>query len=324
MIFMAKQVANERVRGVHFYDRQTSLTHAQMEHTSMFRTSNPALNNDAFKPSQSWDDVYGPNQSPQQAERAAVAAAKPSHMTISGVIQKSAFMIGLTVFAAAGAWHLTLPEAAGGMGILSPMIAFIGTFFIGMPLLLLASFKPKLSVFCAPPFAIVVGLFAGSFSAVVATYLGSSSEDGSGIEVNQGIVLNAMLLTMAIFVGMLGAYATKIIRPGKVFYAVVINGTIGVMLYGLAAMLLHFTGISSTLASVYSIENGGLISIGFSVFVVALASLNLVLDFDQIAIGERNKAPKYMEWYSSMALLVTLVWLYIEVLRLLAKLQSRD
>lgn len=290
----------------------------------MFRTSNPTLNNDAFKASQTWEDVYGPGEAGANASKP--ASVSKTHMTVSGVVQKSSFLIGLTVLAGAGAWHLTLPESAGGMGVLNPMVAWIASLVVGLPLLLVASFKPQLSMFCAPPYAAVQGLFAGSFSATIALWLGSkTADDGTGgLPVNEGIVLNAMALTMAIFVGMLGAYGTKLIRPGKVFYAVVITGTIGACLYGLVAMLLHFTGISSSLASVYDPSNGGLISIGFSVFLVGLASLNLVLDFDQISIGERNKAPKYMEWYSSMALLVTLVWLYIEVLRLVAKLQSRE
>jgi uncharacterized YccA/Bax inhibitor family protein len=129
-----------------------------------------------------------------------------------------------------------------------------------------------------------------------------------------------MLLTFGILGGLLVGYSTKVLRPGPVFRNIVITGTIGVCCYGLIAVIAAMFG-SFSLASVYSPSNGGLISIGFSLLLVGLASGNLVLDFEFINQGVRNQAPRHMEWYGAFGLLVSLVWLYLEVLRLLAKLR---
>jgi uncharacterized YccA/Bax inhibitor family protein len=132
-------------------------------------------------------------------------------------------------------------------------------------------------------------------------------------------VLQAATMTVATFFGMLFAYKARLIVVNDTFRAVIIGATMTIFFYYLAgfiALFFHFTlpGLGF---------QGGLLSIGISVLIVIVAALNLVLDFDYIA-GNAGSAPKYMEWYGAFSLLVTLVWLYLEILRLLAKMRSRD
>jgi uncharacterized YccA/Bax inhibitor family protein len=118
---------------------------------------------------------------------------------------------------------------------------------------------------------------------------------------------------------MLLAYRTGVIRATEKFKVGVVAATGGIALFYLVTFVLGFFGIHLT-----SIYGAGPIGIGFSVFVVIIAALNLVLDFDLIETGARNGAPKYMEWYGAFGLMVTLIWLYLEILRLLSKIRSRD
>jgi uncharacterized YccA/Bax inhibitor family protein len=152
-------------------------------------------------------------------------------------------------------------------------------------------------------------------------YAARFAKEGGAL--NTEMVFNAALLTFGILGGLLTGYSVGVIRPGPWFRNAVVAGTIGVCLYGLVAMVASFFG-SFSLASVYDPTNGGMISIGFSLLVVGLASANLVLDFESIEMGAKHRAPRYMEWYGAFGLMVTLVWLYLEILRLLGKLRSND
>ena len=134
-----------------------------------------------------------------------------------------------------------------------------------------------------------------------------------------GIVLNAVGLTLGVLVAMLAAYSSGLIRPSENVKMAIVAGTGGIALLYLASMTLGFFGVSMPF-----IHDSGPIGIGFSLLVVALAAANLVLDFDFIESGAAKGAPKYMEWYGAFGLLVTLVWLYLEILRLLSKLQGKD
>ena len=134
-----------------------------------------------------------------------------------------------------------------------------------------------------------------------------------------GIVQQAVFLTFGIFAALLFAYKTRIINPTENFKLGVFAATGGIFIvYFISFIISIFSGSPS----IMNPTNGGLISIGFSLFVVIIASLNLVLDFDFIEEASENGAPKYMEWYGAFGLLVTLIWLYLEILRLLAKIQS--
>ena len=140
------------------------------------------------------------------------------------------------------------------------------------------------------------------------------------MQYGDGIVGQAVFLTFSIFAALLFAYKSEIIKPTENFKLGVFAATAGIGMLYFISFIMSFFGSG---LPIMSPSNTSMFSIGFSVFVVVIASLNLVLDFDFIEEGAENGAPKYMEWYGAFGLLVTLVWLYLEILRLLAKLQSR-
>jgi uncharacterized YccA/Bax inhibitor family protein len=257
----------------------------------MFRTSNPTLRNPYFNESagQSWSNL-GMNN----AGQAATKAASRTQMTMQGTVNKTAFLLALCAASALGAW--TIMENNPGLAL---PITFGGA-ILGLILVLIGSFKPKTSPFVAPLYAIAEGGFVGGVSMMFAA---NAAKPGSAF--NTDLIFNAGLLTFGILGGLLAAYSMRLIRPNKTFYNIVIAGMFG----------------SFSLASVYDPNNGGLIAVGFSSLLVVLASANLVLDFDQIENGVRNNAPKHMEWFAGMSLLVTLVWLYVNLLRLLSQLR---
>tara|TARA_B100000686_G_C16789672_1_gene977762 strand:- start:3168 stop:3779 length:612 start_codon:yes stop_codon:yes gene_type:complete len=135
-----------------------------------------------------------------------------------------------------------------------------------------------------------------------------------------GIVSQAVFLTFGILAALLLAYKSKLIKPTENFKLGIVAATGGIFFVYLISFIMSFFGSGM---SILNPNNSSLFSIGFSLFVVVIASLNLVLDFDFIEEGAEKGAPKYMEWYGAFGLLVTLIWLYLEILRLLAKLQSR-
>ena len=276
----------------------------------MFRTSNPTLKNPYFSgtAAQSWADL-----GMHQAGEAAIRTASKTHMTMQGTVNKTAFLLALCAASAVGSWILIQANSA----LYLPLV--FGGAILGLILVLVGSFKPAASPVVAPLYAIAQGGFVGGVSLMFASIAGKPGPDGT-TTLNTGLIFNAALLTFGILGGLLAAYSFRLIRPNKTFYNVVIVGTVGAALYAVIAMVASMFG-APTLASVYDPNNGGLISVGFSVLLVVLASANLVLDFDQIENGVRNQAPRHMEWFGGMSLLVTLVWLYIEVLRLLAKLR---
>jgi uncharacterized YccA/Bax inhibitor family protein len=138
-----------------------------------------------------------------------------------------------------------------------------------------------------------------------------------------GIVPKAIFLTLGILFALLFAYKTKIIKVTENFKLMVFSATAGIGVVYLISFVMSMFGFSEGMA-IMSPTNSSLMSIGFSLFVVAIAALNLVMDFDFIEEGVNSGAPKYMEWYGAFGLLVTLIWLYLEILRLLGKLSSRN
>jgi len=255
------------------------------------RTANPALN--AFQPGSTAYEV----------------AARSNTMTLNGTVTASGVLISLCAGAALASWmvvtnpanaHLAIPILLGGL---------IGGFIIA----LITFFKPTAAPITGPLYAIFEGALLGVFSFVVAQRLGPGGEV---------VVFQAIGLTFGIFAAVLLAYVTRVIRPGRVFRACIIAATAGIMIFYLVALLLSLFGVYG-MAALLSIDNATPLSIGLSLFIVVIASLNLVLDFELIETGVQRGMPKHMEWYAAFALLVTLVWLYIEVLRLLAKLRNR-
>ncbi len=217
-------------------------------------------------------------------------ASSADTMTIGGAIQKSAILIGICALTASLSWHSPI----AGLLTIAGLIA-------GLILCLVICFKPTTAPFLAPAYAVAEGLFVGTIS---------SYFEGS----MRGIVIQTLLLTGGVFCAMLGAYQTRLIRPTKTFFAVVTGATLGILLTYVVSMILGFFGIH-----VAFVTGNGPYAILFSLFVCGIAALNLIIDFGVIEYGAQNRAPKYMEWYSAFGLLVTLVWLYLEILRLLAR-----
>ena len=219
-------------------------------------------------------------------------------MTVQGTVNKTGISLLLLVVAASFTWQQAMagppPMALLWLGVLG-----------GLAVALVTVFKKEWAPVTTPMYAVLQGLFLGAVSAIYERQF-------------EGIVINAVGLTFGCLAALLAAYSTGLIRPSENFKLGVMAATGGVALLYLVSMVLGFFG-----TTVPFIHDSGWIGIGFSLFVVGLAALNLVLDFDFIEEGARRGAPRYMEWYGAFGLLVTLVWLYLEILRLLGKLQNR-
>ncbi|MDQ3697374.1 MAG: Bax inhibitor-1/YccA family protein [Gemmatimonadota bacterium] len=218
-------------------------------------------------------------------------------MTIEGTVGKTFLLLALTVFSAGVVWS----GAATNPGLVGP--AVIGGTIAGLIVAIITVFRPQASPYTAPLYGVLEGLALGGISAIYGARYA-------------GLPLQAVGLTVATALGMLIAYRTGLIRATPTFRKIVVAGTAGIFVFYLLAMGLSFFGIRMPL-----IHDATPLGIVFSLFVTGLAAFNLVLDFDLIEQGAKQGAPKYMEWYGGFALLVTLVWLYLEILRLLGKLR---
>ena len=178
---------------------------------------------------------------------------------------------------------------------------------MGLVLLLTTIFKKSWSPYTVPLYSISQGFVVGGIS-----YFYNSQY--------QGIVLQAVLLTILVLFSMLFAYRSKIIKPTENFKLAVFSAIMAILLLYVIGF---FMGLFGTGLSILDPRNSSIASIGFSVFVVAIGAFSLVIDFDFIEEGAEKGAPKYMEWYGAFGLLVTLIWLYVEILRLIAKLRNR-
>ena len=254
----------------------------------MFRTGNPALKENTFL----------------DAASGAVVSRNSDAMTLNGTVNKTAILLGLALLTGYWGWG----EAFLPTGEIAPnamMYAIVGAIG-GLVFALITAFKQAWAPVTAPIYAALEGVFLGVISAVYEFQF-------------QGIVLQAVMLTGGTLAALLLAYRSGLIQATENFKLGVAAATGGIALIYLATIVLGFFDIR-----IPYIHESGLIGIGFSLFVVVIAALNLVLDFDFIESGVEAGAPKHMEWYAAFGLMVTLVWLYIEFLRLLAKLRSND
>ncbi len=219
-------------------------------------------------------------------------------MTVNGTVNKTAILLFLLIVSASWTWSSIAgrPEAAMGFVIFAGIAAFIVALF--------TMFKKTVSPISAPIYALLQGVVLGSLSFVF---------DRS----YPGIVLQAVSLTFGVMFCMLGAYKSGMIKMTDNLKLGVMAATGGIGLVYLASFVLGFFGVS------LGVFGSGPIGILFSLVVVGVAAFNLVLDFDFIEQGARDEAPKYMEWYAAFGLMVTLIWLYMEILRLLSKLRDR-
>lgn len=286
----------------------------------MFRSSNPAFtHNSAFAPAQTWGDLESQGRAGGTPGYAVPARPAPATtMTVQGTVNKTFFLMALAMTTAVFTWA----QSVSADPMVSPRLLLLVGCFGGLIAALVCCFAPKTAPITAPIYALLEGCFLGGISAYYAMRFGGQSlqAGGGAVALNTGLVFNAMLLTFGILGGLLLGYSTGLLRPGPIFRNIIVTGTMGVCVYLLIALGASMFG-SYSMASVYDPSNGGMVSIGFSLLLVALASGNLVLDFEFIHDGVRNRAPRSMEWYGAFGLLTTLVWLYVEVLRLLAKLR---
>ncbi len=216
-------------------------------------------------------------------------------MTVQGAINKSFILFGLMMLTAAASFVYA-----------NPLFLWVGAIG-GLIAVLVASFKPHLSATVAPIYALLEGLFVGTITAMYGGAFGG------------GIIFNAVSLTLGILFAMLFIYKTGIIKVTDKLRMGVVMATVGIALVYLLNIILRAFGMPLPY-----LHQAGAIGIGISVVIIGIAAFNLLLDFDNFEKGEQFGAPSYMEWFSAMGLLITLVWLYIEILRLLSMLAGRD
>lgn len=222
-------------------------------------------------------------------------------MTIGGTVNKTIILLAIVITSAYFSWHLLL-RALTFENFKTTLIISAGwAFLVGLYIVLDKKKAPLL----APIYSIFEGVALGGVSVVTE-------------QLFPGIAIQAISLTFSILVCILIIYKLKLIKPDKNFTLIVSSLTSGIALYYFAAIAFRYSGISVPL--IHENTVGGII---FSVFVVILASLNLVIDFDFIEKGANLSIPKYMEWYCAFGLMVTIIWLYLEVLNLLIKLKKR-
>ena len=223
-------------------------------------------------------------------------------MTLNGTVNKTAFLLVLTLVGAMYTWGMFF---SGNTDQLMPWV--LGGAIGGFVVALVTVFKKTWAPVTAPLYAVLEGLFIGGVSAIFEQRF-------------PGIVMQAVGLTFGTLAALLVAYRSGLIRATENFKLGVVAATGGIALLYLVNIGMRLFGFEG----MGFIHDSSLMGIGFSVVVVIVAALNLVLDFDFIEEGVEAGAPRYMEWYAAFGLLVTLVWLYLEILRLLSKLQSRN
>jgi uncharacterized YccA/Bax inhibitor family protein len=249
----------------------------------LIRSANPALRSDVFT-----------------AEGRAVGYG-PESMTVQGTATKALALLLLLILSAMYVWREAF---AGNTALVYPLM--MGGVFGGLVVAIVTMFKKAWSPVTAPLYAILEGLALGGISTTFEMRF-------------PGIAIQAVGLTMAVFLGLLLAYKTRMVQATDGFKRGVFAVTAGIAIFYLVELGLGFFGVH-----VPFIHESGPIGLAVSVGISIVAALNLIIDFDFIETGARQRAPKYMEWYGAFGLLVTLVWLYLELLRLLSKMRSRN
>jgi uncharacterized YccA/Bax inhibitor family protein len=254
------------------------------------KSKNPFLNNKSFAKA---TPVYHADGTPVQI------IDYNDTMTVAGAINKSFILFALLIGGAFVTWYMAFNGA-------NPLPFAIGGAILGFVAVLVSAFRPQYSPYLAPAYAVLEGLFLGGISAIFeASY--------------PGIVMEAVAATFVTFLVCLALYRFKVVQVTEQFKSVVIASTLAIGTYYLVSWLFSmFTGYQPVH------YGSSMMSIGISVFVIIIAALNLFLDFDMIEKSAQRRLPKFMEWFGAMGLMITLVWLYLEFLRLLSKLNSRN
>lgn len=252
---------------------------------SIFKSSNPTLSKKTF------GSHVGAHEIGQE------------QMTVQGTLTKFGITLLMLISSAAFTWKAFFEgkEISGWV---------MGSAIGGLVVALIIAFRPKTAPYLTPVYALIKGVMVGGISAIFSNAFEAIAPN---------IVMQAVGLTFGVVLAMFGLYTTGILKATPMFKKVVIIATAGIAVFYLLSFVLGFFGIAMPL-----IHSSGTWGIVFSLVVVGIAALNLIMDFDLIEQGSAQGAPKYMEWYGSFALMVTIIWLYIEILRLLSKIYSRD
>lgn len=227
-------------------------------------------------------------------------------MTVRGTLNKFGFLSLMLMAGAIYTWHLYYTGQPQTMY----NFILIGVFG-GLVTALAIFFKPAWARFLAPAYAVLEGFFIGAVSAVL---------NDAFAKKYPGLVMQAVALTFAVAIAMFLLYNFRVIKPTQRFKSVIITATLGVAIFYLVDVVLFY--VFHFDIPLTSWGNSSAIAIGFSLLVVCLAALNLILDFEMIEVGADMGAPKQMEWYGAFGLMVTLVWLYLEILKLLSRIAS--
>lgn len=222
-------------------------------------------------------------------------------MTMQGTMNKTGLLMLLVL---AGAYY-TWTAFAKGQNV---QMFMIGGAIGGFVIALITVFKKEWSAYTAPAYALLQGLFLGAISAYYNLAFAESMPN---------IITNAVGLTVSIGIGMFLLYHFRVIKVTEKFRSIIFMATAGIAIFYLVVMVARLFG-----AQMGFMHDSSPMGIGISLFIIGIASLNLLLDFDMIEQGAAYGAPKYMEWFGGFALLVTLVWLYLEILRLLSRFAS--
>ncbi len=251
---------------------------------------NPMLNEKAFRPSD------GPETTGPEGLHLVRGQETARPMTLQGTINKTFLLLFICVVGGMMSW--TNPQAwAPYIGILA---------IAGFVVALITCFKPTVSMFTAPIYALLEGLCLGAISAAYNAEF-------------HGIVFQAVALTVLVFFIMLGIYRFQIIRVTEKLVKVVTSATLAIAVFYLVSIVLGLFGVNTSY-----LTSSSPLSIGISVVICGVAAFNFLLDFEFInRMSSQYSVPRYMEWYAGFGLLVTIVWLYIEILRLLGKTRSR-
>lgn len=235
--------------------------------------------------------------------RKSISDVSQETMTVRGSVNKFGFLLFMTLAGASYTWHAYSQQQYSTTTTFM-WIGLIG----GLVSALIIGFKPNLAKYLAPAYAVLEGFFIGAISVIVNEALSVKYP---------GIITQAVGLTFGVAIAMFLLYNFRIIKATQKFKSVIISATMGIAIFYLITWILRMFNVEMPF-----MYNGSWLGIGISLFVVAIAALNLILDFDMMEQGQAMGAPKFMEWYGAFSLLVTIVWLYIEMLKLLMRLAS--
>ncbi|MES2775377.1 MAG: Bax inhibitor-1/YccA family protein [Bacteroidota bacterium] len=250
---------------------------------NLFKSGNPALSEKAFK-------------------NVTFTTDTSAVMTVKGTLNKFGFMTIMLLAGAMFSWKAFYDAAPYAQTLL--WVGAIG----GLVMALIMVFKKEWAGYLAPAYAILEGLFLGAISAMY---------DYIFAENMPNIIINAVGLTVGTCIAMFVLYRTGVIRATEKFKSIVMTATVAIGVFYLITMIIRMFGVQMPF-----MHDSSWLGIGISLFIVAIAALNLIIDFDMIEQGAAQGAPKYMEWYGAFGLMVTIVWLYLEILRLLSRFAS--